>query len=68
MSELAQLASFGMTEGEVPGARAGQGSGVDYADLYFEYCQSESVSMEEGIVKRATKSIVARGRRARDGR
>ena len=30
---------------------------VDYADLYFEYCQSDSVSMEEGIVKRATKNI-----------
>lgn len=30
---------------------------VDYADIYFESCISESVSMEEGIVKRAVKSI-----------
>jgi TldD protein len=30
---------------------------VDYADLYFESRQSESVSMEEGIVKRAVKSL-----------
>ncbi len=30
---------------------------VDYADLYFESRVSESVSMEEGIVKRANKGI-----------
>jgi len=30
---------------------------VDYADIYFESSISESVSMEEGIVKRAVKSI-----------
>ena len=30
---------------------------VDYADIYFESTISESVSMEEGIVKRAVKSI-----------
>ncbi|RMH35320.1 MAG: metalloprotease TldD [Nitrospirae bacterium] len=30
---------------------------VDYADIYFESCTAESVSMEEGIVKRAVKSI-----------
>ena len=39
------------------GAGTGEGINVDHADLYFEYCQSESVSMEEGIVKRATKSV-----------
>ena len=33
---------------------------VDYADIYFESRISESVSMEEGIVKRAVKSV-ARG-------
>jgi TldD protein len=30
---------------------------VDYADLYFESRRSESVSMEEGLVKRAVKSV-----------
>ena len=30
---------------------------VDYADIYFESSISESVSMEEGIVKRAVKSV-----------
>ncbi len=30
---------------------------VDYADIYFESTIAESVSMEEGIVKRAVKSI-----------
>lgn len=30
---------------------------VDYADIYFESTVSEAVSMEEGIVKRAVKSI-----------
>src|ERR1044071_1730147 len=31
--------------------------GGDYADLYFEYKISNSVSVEEQIVKSATKSI-----------
>src|SRR5687768_10943215 len=31
--------------------------GGDYADLYFEYRTSNSVGMEEQIVKSATKSI-----------
>jgi TldD protein len=30
---------------------------VDYADLYFEHTEAESVSMEESLVKRASKSI-----------
>ena len=30
---------------------------VDYADIYFESTTSESVSMEEGIVKRAVKRV-----------
>jgi len=30
---------------------------VDYADLYFESTIAESVSLEEGIVKRAVKSV-----------
>ena len=31
--------------------------GGDYADLYFEHTVAESISMEEGLVKRASKSI-----------
>jgi TldD protein len=58
MGELVQLATFGLSEGEI---RAALGRikvrDVDYADLYFESCVSESVSMEESLVKRATKSI-----------
>lgn len=30
---------------------------VDYADLYFQYCQSESWALEEGIVKTGSFSI-----------
>ncbi len=54
----AELSCFGVSEGEICHAlgRVKVG-GVDYADLYFESRQAESVSMEEGIVKRATKSI-----------
>ncbi len=52
------LARFGVTDREVEHALGRvKVANVDYADLYFEYCQTESVSMEEGIVKRATKNI-----------
>jgi TldD protein len=58
MDELVQLTSFGLTEGEVLGALGRvKVRDVDYADLYFESCVSESVSMEESLVKRATKSV-----------
>ena len=58
MGELIQLTSFGQTEGEVLGALGRvKVRDVDYADLYFESCVSESVSMEESLVKRATKSV-----------
>src|SRR3970282_1757177 len=58
MGELVQLTAFGLTEGEVLGALGrGKVRDVDYADLYFESCVSESVSMEESLVKRATKSV-----------
>jgi len=58
MGELVQLKSFGVTEGEVLGALGRvKVRDVDYADLYFESCVSESVSMEESLVKRATKSV-----------
>ena len=56
MGDLVQLKSFGLTEGEVLGALGRvKVRDVDYADLYFESCVSESVSMEESLVKRATK-------------
>ncbi|MGC3976363.1 MAG: DNA gyrase modulator [Nitrospira sp.] len=52
------LARFGVTDRDIEQALGRvKVSAVNYADLYFEYCQSESVSMEEGIVKRATKSV-----------
>ena len=58
MGELVQLTSFGLTEGEVLGALGRvKVRDIDYADLYFESCVSESVSMEESLVKRATKSV-----------
>jgi TldD protein len=58
MGELVQLNSFGLTEGEVLGALGRvKVRNVDYADIYFELCVSESVSMEESLVKRATKSV-----------
>ena len=54
----APLDQFGITEPEVSRALGKvKVRDVDYADLYFESCVSESVSMEEGIVKRAVKSL-----------
>ncbi len=58
MAESTQLTSFGLTESEVFSALGRvKVREVEYADLYFESCVSDSVSMEESIVKRATKSI-----------
>jgi TldD protein len=58
MGELVQLTTFGLSEREVQAALGRiKVRDVDYADLYFESCISESVSMEESLVKRATKSI-----------
>jgi TldD protein len=52
------LDQFGVSEPEVCRALGKvKVRDVDYADLYFESCTSESVSMEEGIVKRAVKSL-----------
>lgn len=33
------------------------GKKIDYADLYFEYRTNEAVSLEEGMVKKAIKSV-----------
>ena len=54
----ADLALFGLTETEISHALGiVKVRDVDYADLYFESRRSESVSMEEGLVKRAVKSV-----------
>jgi len=56
--ESVELAHFGLTEREIQQALGKvKVRDVDYADLYFESDVSESVSMEEGIVKRAVKSV-----------
>ncbi|HZS10703.1 MAG TPA: metallopeptidase TldD-related protein, partial [Nitrospirales bacterium] len=53
-----ELEQFGVTEVEVRHALGTvKVRDVDYADLYFEANLSESVSMEEGLVKRAVKSV-----------
>src|SRR4030095_16776324 len=58
MGQLIPLDSFGVTEHDVLEALGRvKVRDVDYADLYFESCVSESVSMEESRVKRVTKSI-----------
>ncbi|MCS6896693.1 MAG: metalloprotease TldD, partial [Nitrospira sp.] len=58
MSNPVQLAAFGLTEADAQDVLDRLiVRDVDYADLYFESRVSESVSMEEGIVKRAAKSI-----------
>src|SRR6476661_2221439 len=56
--ESVELAHFGLTEREIQQALGKvKVRDVDYADLYFESDVSASVSMEEGIVKRAVKSV-----------
>ncbi|WHZ25565.1 MAG: TldD protein, part of TldE/TldD proteolytic complex [Nitrospira sp.] len=58
MLKPVQLTHFGVTELEAQHALDRLNvRDVDYADLYFESRISESVSMEEGIVKRAAKSV-----------
>ena len=53
-----ELTPFGVTESEIQQTLGRlKVRDVDYADLYFESQVSESVSMEEGIVKRAGKSV-----------
>ena len=48
------LTPYGLSDHEV-GMLLGdlQGSSIDYADLYFQYSQSESWLLEDGIVKEA---------------
>ena len=52
------LSCFGLREREIEQALGRvKVKDVDYADLYFESRVSQAVSMEEGIVKRASQSI-----------
>ncbi|OQW62637.1 MAG: metalloprotease TldD [Proteobacteria bacterium HN_bin10] len=56
--QQAELSQFGLAEPDIARALGRvKTRDVDYADLYFEARVAESVSMEEGLVKRATKSI-----------
>ncbi len=57
-SETFYLERFGVTDREVLVAMGRvKVRDVDYADLYFEHTVAESISMEESLVKRASKSI-----------
>lgn len=52
------LEKFGLTERHLErGLGAALGRQIDDADLYFEYRISESMLLEEGIIKQATKNI-----------
>ena len=52
------LERFGVTDRELLAAMGRvKVRDVDYADLYFEHTVDESISMEESLVKRASKSI-----------
>ncbi|MDE2058842.1 MAG: metalloprotease TldD [candidate division NC10 bacterium] len=52
------LEKFGLTERHLEqGLGAALGSQIDDADLYFEYRISESLALEEGMIKQATKNI-----------
>lgn len=52
------LEKYGLTSGDLEGTIGGVlGRRIDYSDLYFEYRIQESVSLEEGLVKKATRNI-----------
>lgn len=56
--QVVDLAQFSLQEKEIQSALGRvKVQDVDYADIYIESTVAESVSMEEGIVKRAVKSI-----------
>src|SRR2546428_4267063 len=57
-SEKFYLERFGVTDRELLVAMGRvKVRDVDYADLYFEHTVDESISMEESLVKRASKSV-----------
>ena len=52
------LEAYDLDEPQLARALGGVlGERVDYADLYFEHTAFESLSMEEGIVKKANRSL-----------
>ncbi len=52
------LEKFGLTEQTLERTLgAALGNRIDYADLYFEYRVNEEIGLEEGIVKKAARSI-----------
>jgi TldD protein len=52
------LEKFGLTEQTLERTLgAALGKRIDYADLYFEYRVNEDIGLEEGIVKKAARSI-----------
>jgi len=52
------LEKFGLTERSLERTLgAVLGRSIDYADLYFEHRVNEEIGLEEGIVKKAAKSI-----------
>ena len=56
--DLVDLSHFSLQEREVEAALGRvKVRDIDFADIYFESRTTESVSMEEGIVKRAVKSV-----------
>jgi TldD protein len=52
------LQRYGLSTSSLESAMGGVlGKKIDYADLYFEYQTNESLSLEEGIVKKLSKNI-----------
>jgi len=50
---------FGLTEGDLRSYLSeAMSSGGEYADLYFEYLASSSISIDESIIKSATQGVL----------
>ncbi len=57
-AESLLLNPFGLGHAEIDRALSAiMVRGIDYADLYFEYCRSEAWGLDEGIVKSGSFSI-----------
>ena len=57
-SESIFAVRFGITQQDLEGYLAeALSAGGDYADLYFEYIATSSISMDEGMVKSATQGV-----------
>jgi TldD protein len=58
LSESFFASRFGLTERDLQNYLSDAlSAGGDYADLYFEYLSTSSLSMDEGIVKSATQGV-----------